>query len=545
MQETDSQATVEPTPPSPPSPAVYTKRRSLFTAIFLAPGAGLVASLMAAMLMIILRLSAGLPSPVELFGDFILKHITVGTFLRLLTTFSPNSKTAPLGLALLGMIAFGTVLSLPYAAIVRLQLPTKGYRSGKREWLTALAFGIVMTLAGVVLFWNELRQNFYGLPIDPARLASASGLLADFVLYAVVLCLAYRALLPKYAVPGSGDEVASKRRLLLSRAGVAALSIGGLAGTTELVRSYLSNYASYDGMKTATPLRVTSPITPNAEHYVVTQNPIDPIPNIDLWHLEVTGLIKNAGTYTFSEVQALPSISRAITLECIANGRGDHLIGTAIWQGVTLRSLIERHGGVDSNARYIAFYSVDGYNISLPLDEVLMADPLLAWRMNGAEIPIRHGYPMRVLIPGRYGEENPKWLTRVELTDHFVGGLYSDQGWYNGSLQTMSRIDHPLDQVSVRQTVEVGGIAFAGDRGIQKVEVSVDGALTWHTATLQPPLSQDSWVMWSWPWTPTQTGAYTITCRATDGTGAVQTSRLRNTVPDGSTGYHQIPIQVM
>ncbi|MBV9710556.1 MAG: hypothetical protein JO011_06555, partial [Ktedonobacteraceae bacterium] len=99
--------------------------------------------------------------------------------------------------------------------------------------------------------------------------------------------------------------------------------------------------------------------------------------------------------------------------------------------------------------------------------------------------------------------------------------------------------------IPVKQTVEVGGIAFAGNRGIQKVEVSVDGSLTWHMATLQPPLSQDSWVMWAWEWTPTQTGAYMITCRATDGTGAVQTSRRRSTVPNGATGYHQIPIQVM
>ncbi len=94
---------------------------------------------------------------------------------------------------------------------------------------------------------------------------------------------------------------------------------------------------------------------------------------------------------------------------------------------------------------------------------------------------------MRVLIPGRYGEENPKWLTRIELTDHFVGGLYSDQGWYNGPLHTMSRIDHPTDSTPLGRTIEIGGIAFAGNRGIQKVEVSTDGGLTWHVASLQPP----------------------------------------------------------
>src|SRR5438876_5183309 len=122
MQDTDPQAAVEPTPSS----AVSTKGRSFLTAVLLAPGAGLLASLMAAMLMIVLRLVAGLPAPVELFGDFVLKHIDVGTFLRLLITFSPNSKTTPLGLALVGMIALGTVLSALYAVIVRVELPAKG-----------------------------------------------------------------------------------------------------------------------------------------------------------------------------------------------------------------------------------------------------------------------------------------------------------------------------------------------------------------------------------------------------------------------------------
>ena len=235
----------------------------------------------------------------------------------------------------------------------------------------------------------------------------------------------------------------------------------------------------------------TAPITTNSDHYVVTQNPIDPTVNTAVWRLEVTGLVGNSGSYTYSEIQNLPSTSRAITLECIANGPGGHLMSTAIWQGVTLRTLLQLHGGAQPSATHVAFYSVDGYNMSLPLNEVLADDALLAWRMNGVELPQRHGFPMRVLIPGHYGEENPKWLTRVELTDHFVGGLYSDQGWYNGPLHTTSRIDRPFGRVRSGQTVEVGGIAFAGDRGIEKVEVSTDAGLTWNIATLQPALSQD------------------------------------------------------
>lgn len=511
-------------------------------------GAGLAASLLAVVTMGILRLWLGVPTPVELFGDFVLKHLDVHTFVHLLVTYGPNAKTTPLGLALLSMIGLGVVLGLLYVAIVRVKLPTTGLRPARREWFTAFVFLIVMESLGVLLFWDELRLSFLGLPVNWARLTSALGLLLDFTVYSVVLCLAYRALLPRRVVASVSESASSSvtntRRQLFSRASVAALTVGGIGGTLGLVRSYLNNYASYDGLQTHPHNLVTSPITPNSEHYVVTQNTVDPTPEINLWQLEVTGLVKNSGSYTYTELQKLPSTSRAITLECIANGVGHGLISTAIWQGVTLRTLLEQHGGSLPNAKYVAFYSIDGYNVSLPLDEVLAADALLAWRMNGVELPQRHGYPLRVLIPGRYGEENPKWVTRVELTDHFVGGLYSDQGWYNGPLHTTSRIDHPRDTARLGQTVVIGGIAFAGNRGIQKVEVSVDGGTTWQEAKLQPPLSQDAWVFWSWPWTPLLPGLYTLVCRATDGTGALQTSREQGTVPNGATGYDSVPVQV-
>ena len=230
----------------------------------------------------------------------------------------------------------------------------------------------------------------------------------------------------------------------------------------------------------------------------MTQNPVDPATNIALWRLEIAGLVQRAGSYTYEEVQKLPSTSRPITLECIANGPNIGLMSTAIWQGVTLKTLLAQHGGALPGARYVAFYSVDGYTASLPLDEVLEADALLAWRMNGAELPQRHGFPMRVLIPGRYGEENPKWLTRIELTDHFVGGLYSDQGWYNGPLHTTSRIDSPLpgEHVAVGicgqswyskgrgeygwwQELECGNAAAATFAGyVGAVELAMDAAVS-------------------------------------------------------------------
>lgn len=526
--------------------------RHFVLAALSAAGAGLVASLAAVLVMSVLRLAVGIPSPVELFGDHVLKNISVGQFIQLLSQFKSSPKTGPLGLTLLAMIGLGTALGLLYALVTRVKLPAAGARPGRSERLVAAAFALALTLVGAALFWGEIGQSFIGLPLEWAVPLTLLGLLLDFACYALVLCLAYRVLLPKRAVvAGAGGEAGEEeqrtwnsRRQLLARAGVAVLGVGAAGGSLGLMKGLLTGYTSYDGMKTFTTNGFVSPITPNSEHYTVTQNAVDPAVDAGLWRLEVTGLVGKTGSYTLDELQALPSTSRAITLECIANGIGDHLISTAIWQGVAIRTLLERHGGALPGATHVAFYAVDGYVLSQPLDVVLQADALLAWRMNGAELPIRHGYPLRALIPGRYGEENAKWLTRIELTDHFVGGLYADQGWYNGPLHTITRIDRPTGRIPLSSTVELGGIAFAGNRGIRQVEVSVDGGFTWHTSRLQPPLSQDAWVFWTWQWHPVLPGQYSLVARATDGSGALQTAQKQGTVPNGATGYHAVVVQV-
>ena len=523
--------------------SVLSLRKTILVTALAALGAGLVASLTSVAIMLFLHVVVGIPTPMELFGDHLLKLLPAARFVDMLIFFSPHSKTTPLGLALLGMVGLGTLLGLLYAAIVRVNLPVHGYRPTPREWLTALIFIVAMTAVAIILFWVELGQNFLGLPVGWARLVTSFALLVDFSVYALTLCLTFRILLPKEQTSGASTD-SNERRQLLARAGVVALGVGSAVGTVGFIKAFLNNYTSYDGSETFTNNGFTAPITPTSEHYTVTQNVVDPMVNISVWRLEVTGLIANTGTYTFEEVRNLPSISRAVTLECISNGIGGHFLSTAIWQGVTLRSLLEKHGGALPGARYIAFYSVDGYSISQPIDEVLAVDPILAWSMNGAELPVRHGYPLRALIPGRYGEENPKWLTRIEVTDHFVGGLYADQGWYNGPLHTITRIDRPGGHVPFSQSIEIGGIAFAGNRGIQKVEVSVDGGISWNSAKLNPPLSEDSWVFWTWQWQPSLPGPYTIVARSTDGTGQLQTSKKQGTVPNGATGYHTIQVQV-
>ena len=539
--QTDNPALQTPLPPGPPTPG---RVKHIVVTFLCAPGAGLVAALVSVVCMLALRLAAGIPTPVELFGDFVLKRMSAPVFVGMLIRFQPHSKTIPLGLTLLAMLALGTLLGLLYALLVRLRTPVNGVRPTRREWLTMLALALLLSAVGIVLFWTELRQNYLGLPVDWSRLLSSLGLLLDFALYALVLGCCYRLLLPRR--PRAGANAALQgRRALLARTGVAVLGLGAAGGTLGLVGDYLNDYAAYDGSETFPSNGVTAPITPNSEHYVVTQNPIDPTPLLDVWRLEITGLVGTPGTYTYEEFTALPSITRAVTLECIANGVGGHLISTAIWQGVTFRSLLQRHGGARTGSKYVAFYSVDGYTVSQPLDDVLEADALLVFRMNGEALPMKHGYPLRVLIPGHYGEENPKWLTRVELTDHFVGGLYSDQGWYTGQLHTMTRIDRPFGRVRLQPTVEIGGLAFAGRRGIQRVEVSTDNGTTWSDAQLAPPLSQDTWILWTYQWHPAARGHYTLVARATDGTGQVQTSQWQSTVPNGGTGYSIIPVDLV
>ena len=220
MQNTDKTSSVE-NVPSSSLPTRRTQVGHLLIAALAGLGAGLAASLVTVVLMGILRLAAGVPTPVELFGDHVLKLLPVGKFVNLLILFFPNSKTGPLGLTLLGMIGAGTVLGVLYAVVAHVMLPASGYRPKRREWLTAATLAVSMTLLAVVLFWGELAQNFFGLPLGWAMLVTALSLLADFSLYGLMLCLAYRALLPKEPVVNAPAGAQGRRQLL---------AMGGLRG---------------------------------------------------------------------------------------------------------------------------------------------------------------------------------------------------------------------------------------------------------------------------------------------------------------------------
>ena len=287
-------------------------------------------------------------------------------------------------------------------------------------------------------------------------------------------------------------------------------------------------------------------LTPIDNFYVVSKNFGDPNLDGGSWRLKVGGMVDNPITLTLQDLHALPVTTEYVTLECISNLVGGPQISTGIFSGVQLKYLIQQ-ASPQAGGTWAAFKSSDGYTESLPLS-MINGDPtiLVAYQLDGVSLPVEHGFPARILVPGHYGMKGPKWLTEINLVDHESGGYWEQQGWdHNAVVRTMSRIDVPQDgDILKGATVDVGGIAFAGTRGISKVEVSTDGGRTWTETLLTAPLSPLTWVLWDVKWTPPGEGSYQLVVRATDGTGALQDSSQADSYPSGSRGYHAVRVDV-
>jgi DMSO/TMAO reductase YedYZ molybdopterin-dependent catalytic subunit/uncharacterized MAPEG superfamily protein len=288
-----------------------------------------------------------------------------------------------------------------------------------------------------------------------------------------------------------------------------------------------------------------SGITPTTDFYIVSKN-IDGDPMVDgkTWALRVEG--DKPYSLSLQELLAEPHVEQVQTLECISNYVGGSLISTGVWKGVPLHRLLER-AGVPSGTVEIAFACVDGYTESLPLDVALQPSTLVADHLNGGRLPDEHGYPARILVADRYGMKNPKWLTVVRPVDHPITGYWEGFGWSDQAIvNTTSRIDYPLNTQALRagELVPVRGIAYAGDRGISKVEISLNDGTTWQPVTVHPAASRLAWSIWTFPWVPAR-GDYTLIVQATDGQGNLQVvSRTRGTFPSGATGLANVLVTV-
>ncbi|MFI5406074.1 MAG: molybdopterin-dependent oxidoreductase [Nitrososphaerales archaeon] len=306
-----------------------------------------------------------------------------------------------------------------------------------------------------------------------------------------------------------------------------------------------------------TPL-VDAEVTPTFIFYRIDINTVVPTINADDWNLTIKGLVDNPVVINYAEFKGMNSVEEFATLTCISNKIGGNLVSTALWKGVRLRDILSK-AGVQSGVKYIVFRCSDGYDVGIPLENGMMDGTILAYDMNNSPLTNEHGYPVRAIVPGFYGMMNPKWITEIELVDKTYEGFWQRKGWTNNDIKNIySSVVIPGNQpINDRfpnlvpnssflngKNIPIAGIAFAGDRGISKVEVSVDGGTTWKTAIVKDPLSQYTWVLWTSGFTAADKGDYKIIVRATDKTGQIQTSELEEPFPSGAGGYNQVNISV-
>lgn len=288
----------------------------------------------------------------------------------------------------------------------------------------------------------------------------------------------------------------------------------------------------------------TSYLTPNDEFYRIDTALTFPNVNIDSWSLEINGMVETPMKFTYADLLALPQVERTVTLCCVSNEVGGDLIGNAVFRGVMLRDLLDR-AVVQSDAQQVYSTSLDGWTCGFPVDVALDGrDAMVAIGMNGETLPLEHGYPARLVVPGLYGYVSAtKWLAEIKLTSWDEEGYWVPRGWSAlGPVKTQSRIDVPRTRKVKAGKQAIAGVAWAQHRGIGQVEVQVDDG-EWQLATLAADVSIDTWRQWLVEWEPTP-GKYTLRVRATDQGGDTQTEDEAPVAPDGATGYHTIRVTV-
>ncbi|MFK3981151.1 molybdopterin-dependent oxidoreductase [Micromonospora sp. NPDC050397] len=286
--------------------------------------------------------------------------------------------------------------------------------------------------------------------------------------------------------------------------------------------------------------------TPNSRFYRIDTALVLPQVDPETWQLRIHGRVRNPITLSYAELLDRPLIERDITLACVSNEVGGDLVGNARWLGVPLKDLLDQAGPLD-DADQVVGRSVDGWTCGTPTAVLRDGrDAMLAVGMNGEPLPIRHGFPVRVVVPGLYGYVSAcKWVVELELTRFSDFDAYwVPRGWSaRGPIKTQSRIDTPRARNRlVAGPIIVGGVAWAQHRGVRQVEVQVDDE-PWQPATLAPTVSIDTWSQWSWRWQATP-GEHTLRVRATDATGATQSGQPRPVAPDGATGWHSVRVTV-
>ena len=348
----------------------------------------------------------------------------------------------------------------------------------------------------------------------------------------------------------------ARRAFLLTVGGVAAgaalvAAMGrrlGSGGSSEAARAGVVLPEPASGASTPAPslevARVSPYVTPNDDFYRIDTALTVPQVELDSWRLKVAGLVDRPFELTYAELLALDSVEETVTIACVSNQVGGNLVGNAVWQGVPLAVLLERAGvqaDVAGPAGQVVGRSLDGWTAGFPMDVATDGRvALVAYAMNGEPLPVRHGFPARLIVAGLYGYVSAtKWLDTIDVVrwDDF-DGYWVPKGWAKeGPIKTMSRIDVPRAGADLAVgPVDVAGVAWAPTRGVAGVEVRIDEG-PWEPCELGDVASENTWVQWRYRWTA-PAGDHVISVRATDGDGYTQTDEVVPPAPDGATGWH-------
>jgi DMSO/TMAO reductase YedYZ molybdopterin-dependent catalytic subunit len=527
----------------PPASLPTASGRSADIAAALAGAAAGAAGLGVAEL--IAGLIPGAPSLVIAVGDLLIRLQPPGAKDAVVSLFGTNDKLALN--VLIVMVALGLAGSIGVVA--------------RRRWDVAV---IALSAVAVALAIAALTEPLASPVLAILSPVVALGL-AIRILRSLLRLIAPMPLATASALRGAETAVMpdwNRRRFLLTSGSIA---VGSLA-LGAVGRSLLNGQPSVPTATTPVKLPATAAsvpplaataslavpgitpiVMPNDRFYRIDTALIVPRVNVATWTLTVKGLVNKELTYTYDQLKALGLFEQYVTIACVSNRVGEDLVGNAKWTGVHLRDVLAA-AGVRPEATQIVGRSVDGFTVGFPTEWAMAdsRDAMVAVGMNDAVLPAEHGYPARLIVPGLFGYVSAtKWLSEIELTTlEAFDAYWIPLGWAKeGPILTQSRIDVPRNAASIAPgLVAVAGVAWAPDRGVSKVEVSVDAG-DWQPAVLPSPISKSTWIQWRFDWMATS-GSHRIEVRATDGTGEVQTEVSTPPAPDGARGHHHITVQV-
>ena len=492
----------------------------------------------------------GAPSLITAIGSLVISLQPPGAKDLMIRLFGTNDKVA---------------LNVSVVVIALVVAAAAGVLAAHRRWLGVAVFVAFGLLAATAALRDPLASQ--ALAVGNAGVAVAAGLV---VLLGLLRLASPASTAGDGPVESSaeGDWVAdlrtpewTRRRFLIASAGtLGGVIVAGGVGRTLLDEQHADAIVS--STKIPAPLlavpalaadqALTAPgltplVVPNADFYKIDTALLVPRVDPATWKLDVTGMVAHPLTFTYDELLAMPLYEQYVTIACVSNLVGDHLVGNALWTGVRLKDVLEA-AAVQPGATQIVGRSVDDFSVGFPTAWAMAPErePMIAVGMNREPLPANHGFPARLIVPGLYGYVSAtKWLASIELTTReAVDGYWVPLGWAkDGPILTQSRIDVPTGGATVPPgAVEIGGVAWAPDRGITRVEVRIDDG-AWQAARISRPISKATWVQWALAWTAT-TGPHSLEARATDGTGDVQTDQRSDPAPDGARGHHRISVTV-